>query len=130
MATTLADFTAVQIAMPLWIRPHLGEARDLRSQRRRQHGVLRCQGPPRQQGPSDSCCRLLGAARVYRECGGIALRFRVVTCITWWRVRKAAGGFSHHSASHESHRPRMGCTHEQRIPERFSSPRSGMCMRL
>ncbi|MER6378026.1 MULTISPECIES: hypothetical protein [Streptomyces] len=51
MAITLAVFTTVQIAMPLWIRPHLGEVRDLHSQCRRQHGVLRCQGPPRQQGP-------------------------------------------------------------------------------
>ncbi|WP_328759276.1 hypothetical protein [Streptomyces sp. NBC_00271] len=42
MATTLAVFTVVQIAMPLWIRPHLGEVRDLRRQRRRQRGVLRC----------------------------------------------------------------------------------------
>ncbi|MFE5088408.1 hypothetical protein [Streptomyces mirabilis] len=38
MATTLAVFTVVQIAMSLWIRPHLGEVRDLRRQRRRQRG--------------------------------------------------------------------------------------------
>ncbi|MFD9284459.1 hypothetical protein ACFWD7_45750 [Streptomyces mirabilis] len=43
MATPLAVFTVVQIAMPLWIRPHLGEVHDLRRQRRRQRGVLRCQ---------------------------------------------------------------------------------------
>jgi hypothetical protein len=119
--------------MPLWIRPHLGEVRDLRRQRHRQRGVMRCQrrwGPPCQQGHSDSCCRLLGAARAYRECGGIALRFRVVTCITWWRVRKVAGGFSRHSASQKSHRSRMGCARARRIPERVSSPRSGVCMCL